>query len=257
MHLLDEGQGRPLVFLHGWSCPGVFFRHQLGALRGRARCLVPDLPGHGRKGGNVPLTIEAAADAVHGALEARGLRNAILCGWSMGALVAYSLVERHGVERVSKVVVLDMTPKVLNTQDWQNGTLNGLNDPLNQVFLEAIVADWPKLPALIARRLFAYDLPVDPGLFAFARDEIAKADPGLLRPMWASLTAQDFRPLLQSFPVPLHLVAGLRSQLYGAGVAKWHTDHVPDLTLHLFEQSGHAPHLEETARFNELMLTLL
>ncbi|MBG6205088.1 pimeloyl-ACP methyl ester carboxylesterase [Labrenzia sp. EL_13] len=257
LHIRDKGNGRPLVLIHGWSCPGQFFQGQIDCLHSKARCLVPDLPGHGKTGNRLPLTIEAAAEALHAELVTREIFDAVVCGWSMGALVAYAMIERFGADRLSSLVAIDMTPKVLNTADWQNGTLNGLTADLNQVFLNAIVADWPKLPGRIAGRLFAEGLTSKPSSRELARKEIAKADPVLLRPMWASLTAQDFRQLLGEFPVPFHLAAGCRSQLYGPGVHQWHEENVPDFHLHLFERSGHAPHMEEPDRFNELLLKLI
>jgi len=257
LHIRDEGSGRPLVLIHGWSCPGQFFQRQIEALHPYARCIVPDLPGHGKTGDCLPLTIEAAAVALHAALAERNLTDAVVCGWSMGALVAYAMIERFGTERVSQVVAIDMTPKVLNTAEWRNGTRNGLDAEQNQHFLDAIVPDWPKLPAMIATRLFADDLPAKPELWEFARTEIVKADPVLLRPMWASLTGQDFRELLRDFPVPFHLAAGRRSQLYASALHRWHAENVPDFQLHLFDRSGHAPHMEEAARFNEMLLNFL
>ncbi len=253
----DSGAGRPMVLIHGWSCPGQFFQNQIDSLQAHARCLVPDLPGHGQTGNRLPLTIEAAAEAVHADLVERDISDAVVCGWSMGALVAYSMIERFGADRLSAFVAIDMTPKVLNTSTWQNGTLNGLNSDLNQVFLNAIVPDWPKLPGRIAGRLFAEDLPVGQEQKETAAQEIAKADPALLKPMWASLTAQDFRPLLADFPVPFHLVAGRRSQLYGHGVHRRHEENVPEFQLHHYDRSGHAPHMEEAARFNALLLDLI
>jgi pimeloyl-ACP methyl ester carboxylesterase len=257
LHIRNAGTGRPLVLIHGWSCPGNFFHAQIDGLKDHARCIVPDLPGHGLTADRLPLTIEAAADALHDVLAERGLTDIILCGWSMGSLVSYAMIERHGAERVSRFVSVDMSPRVLNGPDWQNGTLNGLTADLNRHFLDALVADWSKLPARIARRLFASETETTPDLREFARREIAACDPVLLRQMWASLTAQDFRELLSEFPVPFHLAAGLKSQLYGPGVHRWHRDNVPDFHFHGFEASGHTPHLEEPAAFNRLLLELV
>lgn len=257
LHIRDEGTGRPLVLIHGWSCPGQFFQGQIDALKSHARCIVPDLPGHGITGGRLPLSIASAADAVYGALVERELENIILVGWSMGALVSYALIERYGADRIAEFVAIDMSPKVLNTADWANGTLNGLNADLNRHVLEAMVADWPKLPGRIALRLFAEGIEPAPGQLAAARKEIAAADPEMLRPMWASLTAQDFRPLLKDFPVPFHLAAGLKSQLYGEGVHAWHAANVPDYRFYGFENSGHAPHMEEPDKFNALLRDLV
>lgn len=257
LHIREEGAGRPLVLIHGWSCPGQFFQGQMDALKSHAHCIAPDLPGHGKTGGRLPLSIESAADAVHAVLEDRDMREAVLCGWSMGALVAYAMLERHGSGRVASVIAIDMSPRVLNDEGWRNGTLSGLTAELNAHVLDAMVADWARLPGRIAKRLFADGLPTNPELLAFATAQIEAADPALLKPMWASLTAQDFRAFLKEFPVPLHLAAGLRSQLYGPGVHRWHRENVPDLHLHEFENSGHAPHLEEPARFNRLLADVI
>jgi len=257
LHIRDQGEGRPLVLIHGWSCPGPFFKAQIDALSPHARCIVPDLPGHGKTAGRLPLSIASAADAVYASLVERELEDVVLVGWSMGALVSYALIERYGADRLSRFVAVDMSPKVLNTPDWQNGTLNGLNAELNKHFLDGMVADWPKLPGRIARRLFAEGVEPSMDLLALARKDIAASDPEMLRPMWASLTAQDFRPLLKRFPVPFHLAAGLKSQLYGPGVHDWHAENVPDHHFHGFAESGHAPHMEEPEKFNQLLLDLV
>jgi len=254
LYIRDVGEGRPIVFIHGWSCPGMFFDQQVAAFSGQARCIVPDMPGHGLSVCFEPLTIKAAAGALHAYLAAHDLQDAVLCGWSMGALVAYALVRDYGADRISSVVALDMTPKVLNDAGWKNGTLSGLTEDQNEHFITTIAADWPRLPRRIARRLFAAGQEPRPDLLEMARAEIAAADPAKLRQMWMSLTALDFRDLLCRFPVPLHLVAGARSQLYGPGLHAWHQQNVPEFQLTVFDNSGHAPHLEEPGKFNSLML---
>jgi pimeloyl-ACP methyl ester carboxylesterase len=253
LHIRDEGKGRPLIFLHGWSCPGVFFDRQVAALKSNTRCIVPDLPGHGKSQNFRPLTIEASADAVHAYLEEKDLTDAVLCGWSMGALVAYSMIERHGADRISSVVAVDMSPKVLNDPGWSNGTLSGLTAHDNDYFITTIAKDWHRLPGRIARRLFARGHDPEPESFVMAKGEIASSDPALLSSMWMSLTGLDFRELLRAFPISLHLAAGGKSQLYGPGLHAWYQETVPDFHLTVFENSGHAPHLEEPDKFNGLL----
>jgi len=257
LFIRDEGEGRPLVLIHGWSCPGQFFEGQVEALKESARCIVPDLPGHGKTGDRLSLTIEAAADALSAFLESENLTDAVLCGWSLGAHVAYAMVERQGTDRIAEVVSIDMSPKIVNDDEWPNGTLNGLTAATNEHVLNAIVPEWPKLPGGIARRLFASGLPMNQELLEFASAQIAECDPVLLKPMWASLATQDFRELLKAFPLPLHLAFGTHSQLYGSGVRQWHKENVPEFHLHEFEASGHSPHLEEPEKFNKLLLELV
>jgi pimeloyl-[acyl-carrier protein] methyl ester esterase len=254
---VEEGSGPPLILLHGWSCHGGFFQPQIEVLSGKARLLAPDLPGHGETGSRLRLTIEAAADAVAELIEIRNLSDVTLCGWSMGAHVAYATAERHGTERLRQIVAIDMSPKVLNAPDWPNGSLGGLDAGRNVHVLEAMVPDWPKLAPRVAERIFARGEASDPELLAFAKSEIGKADPELLRPMWASLTDQDFRSFLQQLNIPLHLAFGAKSALYGAGVHDWHQAHVPDVGMRIFDRSGHCPQLEEADAFNDWLSSLL
>lgn len=253
----EEGSGPPLVLLHGWSCHGGFFWPQMEALSDKARLLVPDLPGHGETGPRLPLTIEAAADAVADLIQSRNLSDVTLCGWSMGAHVAYAFAERHGTGRLRQIVAIDMSPKVLNAPDWPNGSLGGLDAKRNAHVLDAMVPDWPKLAPKVAERIFARGEAPDPDLLSFAKAEIGKADPDLLKPVWASLTEQDFRSFLERLDIPLRLAFGAKSALYGAGVHDWHAAHVPDVDLRVFDRSGHCPHLEEAAAFNDWLSGLL
>ena len=248
---------RPLVLLHGWSCHGGFFAPQFEALASETLVLAPDLPGHGLTGARVPRTIEAAADALADLLTAEDLSEVVLSGWSMGALVAFSLIERHGAGRLAALVVEDMTPKVLNEPAWALGSKNGLDDQRNAALLAALVPAWPAIAKAVAPRIFAEGIEPDPALLAFAAAEIGKADAVQVRDMWASLTAQDFRALLPEIDIPVVLVSGARSQLYDRAVAEWQAGRVPAARIAGFEHSGHAPHLEEPVRFNALLRDLI
>ncbi len=47
LHYLDEGVGRPLVMVHGNPSWSFYYRNVVAALRGEARCIVPDHIGCG------------------------------------------------------------------------------------------------------------------------------------------------------------------------------------------------------------------
>jgi pimeloyl-ACP methyl ester carboxylesterase len=258
MYIAENGGGPPLVLLHGWSCHGGFFAPQVKAFADRAHVIVPDLPGHGRTGAQGPsLAIEAAADAVAAHLTEQNLSNVLLVGWSMGAHVAWSLIERHGTERLSRLVVIDMSPKVLNDRDWHLGLSDGLDAVRNHGILKSLQTHWEEIAPRIAGRIFARDLPADPDLLNYAMREIAAADASLLAPMWASLAAQDFRNLIPRLNVPVVIARGTRSLLYGTDVARWQLDRLEDGQIVEFIRSGHAPHLEEPEAFNAMLAELL
>jgi haloalkane dehalogenase len=47
MHFVDEGRGRPIVFVHGNPAWSFMFRNQIKALAGTHRCIAPDHLGFG------------------------------------------------------------------------------------------------------------------------------------------------------------------------------------------------------------------
>lgn len=47
VHFVDEGEGAPILFLHGNPTWSFLFRGILTRLRGRFRCIAPDYPGFG------------------------------------------------------------------------------------------------------------------------------------------------------------------------------------------------------------------
>ncbi|MCA1297620.1 alpha/beta fold hydrolase [Stappia indica] len=257
LHIRRRGQRaagkRPVVLLHGWSCHGGFMAPQLAALGRETLVLAPDLPGHGESRSLRPFTIEAAADAVMARIEAEGLDEVVLHGWSMGALVAWSLIERHGTDRLAALVVEDMSPKVLNGPDWDLGTLSDLDARRNAVFLRALEKQWPALVRPTALKTFAADLDPASPLIRHAEEEMRKADPAALAAMWASLTAQDFRALMPAIDIPVVLAPGGKSQLYDSRAARWQQSHLPRARIVPFSRSGHAPHLEEAEAFNTLL----
>lgn len=259
LHLRRAGHRRPgtpvLILLHGWSCHGGFFAPQMDALADLTEVIAPDLPGHGKTGDAVTPSIEAGADALAELMREEEIAAAVLVGWSMGALVAWSLIARHGSERIAALVVEDMAPRVLNDPDWRLGTLNGLDGPRNAVFLKAIESQWPLLAPATARRSFAPHARKE--LVDFAEREMRGASPKLLAAMWRSLTLQDFRALIPRITVPVVLARGGLSQLYSPAAAAWQAARLADARIEVFARSGHSPHLEEASAFNDMLAGLV
>ncbi len=84
------GEGEPaLVFIHGWSCDGGYWRHQVQPFAADHRVVALDLAGHGNSGGQrQDYTMEAFGRDVVAVLEALDIGDAVLVGHSMGGPVA-------------------------------------------------------------------------------------------------------------------------------------------------------------------------
>lgn len=103
------GGDRAVVLLHGYSASIQWWEAVAPALARHDRVSAVDLVGHG--GSDAPrdparYTAGAQATAVHHALEALGVRHAVVVGHSMGGTVAAVLAEQ-APELVERVVVSD------------------------------------------------------------------------------------------------------------------------------------------------------
>lgn len=93
----DAGRALPLVLLHAFPVDSRMWHAVAAALPDGRDVLAVDLPGLGSSA-DVDLSepaLEASADAVAEALDAAGVRRAVVVGLSMGGYVALALVERH------------------------------------------------------------------------------------------------------------------------------------------------------------------
>jgi len=239
----DEGEGRPLVLLHGLMANRGFFRAQR-ALTDRFRVVAIDLRGHGEslEAGEAP-TIEILATDVAGLAAALDLNDAVGIGWSLGAAVLWNVLSGPESGRFAGAVVVDMTARVMNTAGWDLG----LSPEVCEARAEAIASDFESFAAAAGAAIFAE--PNHP-LSAWAAAEFARNDSAAIGSLWESLVGQDFRPRLAGVRQPTLVVHGARSHLYGADTADHLVAALPRARAVRFERSGHAPHLEQPERFN-------
>jgi pimeloyl-ACP methyl ester carboxylesterase len=113
---LSVGSAGPrIAFLHGLFGQGRNWNQIAKAVSGPdgadARCLLVDLPDHGRSPWSQEFSLDAYADAVAATLRsaAEGERWAVV-GHSLGGKVAMVLALRHP-ELVERLVVVDIAPK--------------------------------------------------------------------------------------------------------------------------------------------------
>lgn len=243
----DEGEGRPLVLLHGLMAHGGFFRQQQ-SLAGEFRLVAIDLRGHGAsRSADSSLTVEQLADDVAGIADALDLEDAIGIGWSLGASVLWRALVGPAADRFAGAVVIDMTARVMNGDDW---TL-GLSPDACGARSNAISQDFETFAAGAGQAIFAQPIGEDRRDAAdWASSEFARNDPETIGALWTSLMGEDFRPLLRRIHHPTLIVHGAHSHLYGATTAEHLAGVLPNAVAVEFADSGHAPHIEEPDRFN-------
>lgn len=232
-----QGQGQPLVLLHGWAMHAGIFAPLVDRLADDFELHLVDLPGHGRSAGaGVPLALDAAVDAVLAKVPARS----IWLGWSLGGLVALHAAARHPGS-VRGLAMLAASPRFVRGQDWPAGmdpaVFRGFGSELGRdyrgtldrfLMLEAQGSDHVREELRLLRtEVFAHG---EPG-----------AD--VLRDGLRLLEDTDLREALPGLAMPSLWLAGRRDRLVSPAAMQAAAALAPASRFHEVRHGGHAPFL--------------
>ncbi len=146
IHYAEEGEGRPIVFLHGLGAQLHHFRHTLfGRFGSGYRLIALDRPGSGysvRAGGATGRLPEQAA-VVRRFIEVLGLERPLIVGHSLGGAIALTLAIEHP-EAISGIALLS--------------PLTHLEARIRQRF------DLLYVPSRLLRRVLAHTVAIPAGL---------------------------------------------------------------------------------------------
>ena len=174
----------PIVHVHGFGISGAYLMPTARLLTGRARNVVPDLPGYGRSQKPArPLPIPRLADALVKILDALEIDRAVLVGNSMGCPISLETADRH-TDRVDRVVLVAPA-----------GGIN--NSPLRRAVLQL---------AIDAVR-------ESPGMARIAVPDYVRFGPINSLRLFAAMTQFPSLERLLEIPVPTLAVLGSRDPL--------------------------------------------
>ncbi len=105
---IDEGEGAPVVLLHGIPTWGFLFHDLISALSPRRRILVPDMPGFGfsDKRDNFDRSIGRQAEALIAWLDVLGIPKVDLVAHDIGGGVALRLATLHP-QRIGRLCIMN------------------------------------------------------------------------------------------------------------------------------------------------------
>ncbi|GAB2746834.1 alpha/beta fold hydrolase [Streptomyces bullii] len=101
-----DGDGVPLVFVHGWTANRHRWDHQMEHFASERRVVRLDLRGHGESTGAGARTIEELANDVLALLDHLGIDRFVLVGHSMGGMISQTIALAHP-ERVERMVLVN------------------------------------------------------------------------------------------------------------------------------------------------------
>jgi pimeloyl-ACP methyl ester carboxylesterase len=236
---MGRGQ-RAIVFVHGWSCDGDYWREQLAHFTKDYMVITVDLAGHGKSGkGREDYTMEAFGADVAAVLYAHNVGDAVLIGHSMGGPV---VVE-------TALQAADLVRGVIGVDNFQDFTAEFPEEQAN-AFVAAMEADFPGTVEPWVRSMFPAD--ADPELVDEIAKDMAAGDPEVgvsaMRNTLAWFMGGGV-PQLERLSVDIVCV---NSDLYPTNVEANRTI-VPGFEMYLQEGVGHFLMRESPEEFNALL----
>lgn len=245
IHYTCEGQGKPIVFIHGLGGNSINWLYQRNQFKKDYQVIAIDLPGHGKSEGRDELNFfDYQAILNELLLVELGLKDLLVCGISMGGKVVLDFASRHP-EAVSGLVVadtfagLDEEEKKRRKATWDlmyepNGVERWVERVIDEMGLDpqgAIAKGFQK--GILDNQLdFMYKL-------------------------FTQLLDYDQRDQLQVIQVPALVLHGERDRFIARACAEEIHRGLVKSELHIVAECGHLPNVEQPKVFNGLLEGLI
>jgi pimeloyl-ACP methyl ester carboxylesterase len=263
-HVIEAGDGEPVVILHGGDGEAVNWAPLMGPLQHNARIFAVDRPGFGLSDPfdyrQVDLRAHAA-DFVVSLLDALGLESATLIGGSMGGFFALAAVLAHP-ERVRRLLLVGIAAGTVKDMGLAMRTICGVPGMAEQ-FMEG--RDTMEAQKGQYREIFNVDPAILPDLYFETR--IAGLRLPSERGTWATLlprlsSLEGTRPEvylgddLPHIQTPTLVLWG-EKDMAPAEVGRMITARIPGARFEFMPGIGHFPFLEAPERCSQLISEFL
>ena len=251
LHVREYGKptGVPILLIHGWSQNHLCWAKQIDSrLADEARIVALDLRGHGMS--EAPEALDQYTDGekwagdVSAVIDELRLERPVLVGWSYGGFIIADYLRRNGQKKISGInfvaAAVVLGPKAFGPligpgflenapgacQDDLPTNIAAVRRFLHACFVKRISAD-------DFEQCLAFNMVVKPGVRgALTQREL------------------DFASVLQSITVPVLMTQGRSDTVVMPAMGEYILNHCKGARASWYDGVGHAPFIEEAARFN-------
>ncbi len=243
----EDGEGIPLVLLHGLGSSGRDWEYQYPAFTARYRTVAPDLRGFGRSGRPPgPYPVEQHADDVFALAGTLGLDRFHVLGLSMGGAVALQMAVSRSDRLRSCTVVNSLSG--FHPETWgQRLTVYLRRWAFRILGIRGFA--W-----LMSRRLFPRDDQAH--LREQFRGRFLDNDPAAYRAAFEGLIGWDVTDRLEAVRCPTLIVAA-DDDYWPVSTKREYARRIPDARVTVIEDSRHATPIDRPETFNERVLGFL
>lgn len=245
-----EGEGYPVVLIHGFAEDGRIWQHQIQYLSENFTVIIPDLPGSGKSPFNSTLeTIDDLAEAVASVLHQQQIGDCIIIGHSMGGYIGLSLAERY--PGMLKGLGLFHSTAYEDTEEKKLARQKGISFLRKYGASEFLNQSIPNLFSEIFKRTY-------PGIVSELIERYNNFNPQSLVSYYnAMMKRTDRTHVLKNWKNPVLIVAGKEDPAVPLAQSLSQS-HIPEICyFHILINTAHMGMLENTNLTNELLKEFL
>jgi non-heme chloroperoxidase len=257
LYYYEQGEGKPVVLIHGWPLSHRMWESQITALAAAGyRVIAYDRRGFGQSGRpTAGYDYDTFAADLNDLITQLDLREVALAGFSMGGGEVARYIGTYGTERISKAMLLGAVPPfLLKTDDNPEGVDKSVFDGM----LEGVRKD----RIAFLENFFPSFYNLQPGqgqdLLAFSKWIAWAASPLATQQCILAFGTTDFRADLEKCDVPTLVAHGDADQIVPLDVSgKRSHDLIQGSRLEVVKGAPHGFAATHAQQLNDLMLGFL
>ncbi|MDP3859648.1 MAG: alpha/beta hydrolase [Stagnimonas sp.] len=246
LRYVDQGQGPPLLLIHGLGASHADWDQQIAALSRIFRVIAPDLRGHGDSDAQGPYSVERFATDLFQLVEQLGLGAHALIGHSMGGAVAMQMAILRP-ERIVKLVLCNTLPS------FRPRTLAQKQQLWLRLWVARLLGN-ARLSRITAKRMFPN--PDQQVLREAVAERNGRTDSAVYLESLRALSRWSVQDKLQWLRMP-SLVLASEHDYFPASEAQTFAEALPDGRYRMFEGAHHGLPMERPDEFNRTVLDFL
>jgi haloalkane dehalogenase len=255
LHYIDEGQGQPMVFIHGVPTSSYLWRNVIPLLQESVRTIALDLVGFGKSDKpNIAYTVFEHIDYFERFIETLKLKNIVLVLHGWGSVIGFEYFRRHP-ENVAGIVFMEAyfrPPKgwdMLSLPVQELASIMASPDGGYDVIMNSHYFLNKVLPSGVMRRLTDEEM-------AYYTEPFLQ--PGSAKPIWQYLQEiplgdgpelvmqlmEGYSAALQASDVPMLMLYAIPGYITTIASIEWATQHFKNLQVVEIGEGLH--YLQET-----------
>ena len=252
------GEGQPVLLVHGWTMTGRFWCRQMETLSRQFQVVTMDLRAHGNSSKILHgHTLPQYADDIRAVMEALGLEETTLVGWSLAGPVVLEYWRRFGDLHIAAMGLVEMTPFPFSPEDWNSHALKGYRfDGMNLSF-NNLQADRQAFAERFIHSMFREGRTPPEDLPWMLEEHLNTPTPAAMSHLFGLLHAGLYRHSTHCFSAALAVYGCSDHLCFGAKTGRYVSEKIPNARLVVLDKSGHLPFYEQPAEFNKALAALV